>query len=110
MKRDKMIEELVKPDAPDEMAFVLRSSDPDPERGFSKEGLDTIVENIQTFIAARVLAAYERDGKMPKNLRAVVNLDWIGPPDEFLNYGPRPWFALDDKGETPLDGSHREQS
>lgn len=106
--REKMIEEMTKPDAPDEMAFVLRGKDPSPERGFSREGVDGIVTEIERFILARALGYYEREGKMPKNLRALVKLDWIGPEDEFLDEGPRPWFSFDDTGPTPFsDGSHR---
>lgn len=106
---EQFVDHVIEPDGPDEMAFILRGQDPDPERGFSKEGVERIGANIEQFMLARTYAHYKRTGKMPKNLRATVSIDWIGPEDEWLEQGPRPWFALNDRAGDPLDpdGTHR---
>lgn len=99
---------LLKEDASDEMAFVLRSEDADPEHSFSREGVQAITDQIHDFLMARTSGTWRKTGQAPKEMRAIVKLDWIGPEDEWLDQGPRPWFALDDKGATPFDGEARQ--
>lgn len=105
-----IIEHLLDPEGPDEMAFVLRSPDPDPERTFSLEGVQEIAVQIHDFLLARVAGQSTKSGQMPKNMRATVKLDWIGPEDKWLDHGPRPWYSHDDSGPTPFDGEHRAAS
>jgi len=99
----------VKPETGDEMALVLRGKDPDPDRGFSMEGVEALADKFKQFVLARALAHYHRTGKMPKDVRSIVKLDWIGPEDEWLEQGPRPWFSVNDVEPDPLtpDGLHR---
>jgi hypothetical protein len=111
LSADEFGAEMTKPGGPDEMAFVLRGQDPRPEAGFSIDGVEAIAEQFKRFVLARSLAYYNREGHMPKDLRAIVKLDWIAPADEWLEQGPRPWYAANDPYEglePPVEGQHRE--
>ena len=101
-----IIEHLMDPEGPDEMAFVLRSENPDPEMTFSLEGVQEIAMQVHDFLLARVGGQIGK-GVSPKKMRATVKLDWVGPEDEFLDQSPRPWYALNDTGPTPFDGDVR---
>lgn len=107
MDKEAWIDVMVEPDAGDEMGFVLRSSDPDPEHTFSMEGLDTVTNSIKEFVMTRIVAHTKRTGHPPKNLHATVKLAWVEAPDSLLEVMPRPWASYKDTGVTPFDGSTR---
>jgi hypothetical protein len=105
--RDAFLKMQMGPDGEDEMNFVLRSSDPDPEHFFSVEGVENITAQIRDFVLARAIAAHHRSGKVPKNVSVNVKLDWRGPSNAALELRGVPWYGADDHGPTPIDGDSR---
>lgn len=92
--------EMQKPESPDTMAFEITrpEDDDDPERSFSTEAVDAISKQIGAFMAARVLAHYNRTGKMPKRASVVVSAKM---EDYDATQGMFPYY-------TYVDGHHRE--
>jgi hypothetical protein len=105
--RDAFLKMQMGPDGEDEMNFVLRSADPNPEHFFSMEGVEDITRQVRDFLLARALAAYNRTGKVPKNVAMNVKLDWSGPSNLSLELRGVPWYGADDRGPTPIDGDRR---
>lgn len=96
------------PDAPDVMAFQLANVDADREKTFSKEGFDTITDQIHDFLVARTFGRWKLTKRGPKQLRVEVKLTWHNEPEELLEKGP-PWYNLKDAAEglTQVDGKNR---
>jgi hypothetical protein len=109
IERENFLRMMMKPEAPDEMNFVLRSQDPDPQRFFSIEGVEEITQQIRDFVLARAMASYVANGRRfaPKNVSLNVKLDWRGPSNQQLENRGVPWYGGDDRGPTPLDGDRR---
>jgi len=99
----------MQPDFPDEMAFQLDRVDPhDPLVTFSQEGVDALAEEFRVFLMARIVGHGEKDGVMPKHMRATVTLDWNPRPDPVNDPNVGPYFHIDsDDGLTPLDHTRR---
>ena len=105
MQPDEFRDLMVRPEAGDEMVFQIERANPDDgSTTFSAEALEGLTENVTTFVAARTLARWEQTGRGPQKVTARVVLDWDDDSD--LEEGP-PWWHLDDKGMTPLDGGDR---
>jgi hypothetical protein len=110
LNRDTFLKMQMGPDGEDQMNFVLRSGDPNPEHFFSLEGVENITQQIRDYVLARTLAKYNRTGKAPKNVSVNVKLDWSGPSNLALELRGVPWYGADDHGPTPIDGDRRVQA
>ena len=108
--RDAFLKMQMGPNGEDEMNFVLRSQNPDPESFFSMEGVENITQQVRDYVLARALAEYNRTGKPPKNVSLNVKLDWSGPSDLALEIRGVPWYGANDHGPTPIDGDSRVQA
>jgi hypothetical protein len=107
--RDRFYEAAMQPDFPDEMAFQLDRVDPsDPLVTFSQEGVNELAEQFRMFLMARIVGHGQKDGAMPKHMRATVKLDWNPEYDPIDDPDVGPYFHIDtDDGLTPLDHTRR---
>lgn len=98
-----------KPDFDDHMSFQLTVEHPDLNRTFSKDGIDTITNQMHDFIIARIFAQFRKSGRGPRELQADVKLHWRSHPDYALDMAPSPWYSLVDHGEGLhlIDGTNR---
>lgn len=102
-------EEMMRPDAPDEMAFQLNRDKPGDPVGmtFSQEAINEVAEQFRMFLMARVYGQMQRTGIGPRHLRATVKLDWApGNPLGDASVGPF-YEIANDQGITPVDGKRR---
>lgn len=113
MDREAFFEAMTEPDAPDEMAFVLRRDQPDG-RAFSVEGVQAMSYQVHDLILARTLAHWRRTGEPPRNVQIDVQLRFDQPDDavtddRLARTSIPPWYALDDVGAgmTSPDGTIR---
>jgi len=107
--RDDFWEDMLRPDAPDEMAFQVDRNKPEdpPQMTFSQEAIDELAEQFRMFLMARTYGRMQASGFGPRHLRATVTLDWA-PGDPHLDTGVGPYFSIDsDSGTTALDGEYR---
>jgi hypothetical protein len=102
---------MMRPDAPDEMAFQIDRPpmDDDPLTTFSMEAVNEIAEQFRMFLMARIVARSDSQPIMPKHLRAYVKLDWtVGGPHPGDDPRVGPYFVIDkDAGNTALDHTKR---
>jgi len=107
--RDDFYEDMLRPEAPDEMAFQIdrnRPQDP-PQMTFSEEAINELAEQFRMFLMARTYGQMQRTGLGPRHLRATVTLDW-NPGDPHEDTGVGPYFQItNDDGAQPVDGTLR---
>lgn len=104
LNRDEILDLLTQPEAGDEMAFRIDRATPDDGLTFSAEALEALSENVRSFTAARTLARWRQTGKAPTSMTARVVIEWDDDSD--LTQGT-PWWQVDDKGRTAIDGADR---
>lgn len=94
---------MMQPEAPDEMDFALTYVHPEKDRTFSKEGLESVLDQVHAFVMARLYGRWKGTGVPPQRLTVHVQLDWEGKP------GNVPFYLLDieTRGMTQADGEHR---
>jgi len=109
LERDEFYRTAIRPEFPNQMKFVLDRPDDvvDSEHSFSQDGIDSMVEQIKTFILARTLGTWNGTGSPPQHLTVSLALHFQETTKSTLRGGSWPWWQLVDKGDNPLEGSHR---
>lgn len=95
--------EVTRPRYGDRMVFQISRplNDIEPERTFSGEAVETVMDNIRTFVMGRILTRNRTVGG-PKHLRLQVSLTWEEDPSLAAGLSPIPyWYGQDlgDKGQ-----------
>ena len=98
--------EMLKPDAPDEMVFQIDKNPGNPAT-FSQEAVDEMAEQFRLFLMARVYGHNQRTGIPARHLRIYTQLDWSPNGDPMNDPNVGPYFQVGDKGITPIDGTRR---
>jgi hypothetical protein len=109
---DDFWEDMLRPDAPDEMAFQIDRDKPNDPPGmtFSQEAINDLAEQFRMFLMARTYGELKRTGLGPRHLRASVKLDW-NPSDPQHDPEVGPYYSIDgDNGTTVIDGERREHA
>jgi hypothetical protein len=104
MEREAFLEQMMRPEAGDEMAFRVEREDPSEGFTFSQEAVDATAENMKLFVMARTFARWQATGQAPQSMTVTLNVKWDDDSD--LGLGG-PWWELQDHQTTPLDGAHR---
>jgi len=110
VSRDDFYEDMLRPDAPDEMAFQIDRDKPNDPPGmtFSEEAINDLAEQFRMFLMARIYGQIKRTGLGPRHLRASVRLDWH-PGDPHTDEEVGPYYQIRaDNGLTVIDGELRE--
>jgi len=108
LSRDEFYRAAIQPDFPDNMQFVLTATTNFGENvTFSQEGIDGMVEQLKSFIMARILGTWHKTNVAPHELTVNMRLEFKADEMEKLRKGDWPWWALVDEGKNHLDGSHR---
>jgi hypothetical protein len=103
---DKEFYELaVKPGFGDSMAFQIHCEDERPGVTFSIDGMDTMTDQMQRFVLARILSRMDQ-GEEAKDLHITLNLHWSKYDEETLQLG-LPFYIADLEGTKQIDGTHR---
>jgi hypothetical protein len=96
----------MQPEFPNEMAFQITHENADPDKTFSKEGVEEIADKMHAFVMARIMGQWRKTGKAPKVMTAVLALEFDGRSD--VREGDLPYFDIGVVGGlTQADGAHR---
>jgi hypothetical protein len=110
LQADDFYEDMMRPDAPDEMAFQIDREKPEdpPQMTFSQEAINELAEQFRMFLMARTYGRVQKTGLGPRHLRATVTLDWA-PGDPHVDTGVGPYYQIrGDDGLIPIDSERRE--
>lgn len=109
MDADEFFELVQTPGFGNEMVFQLNTDTPDPNRTFSREGIEATLDNVQNFVCASILRRFKETGEGPKRLSIQVSLKWSTESEARLEALSLPWWAAKDGGEAMrvYDGMRR---
>lgn len=109
MNADEFFELVQTPGFGNEMVFQLDTNTTEPRLTFSREGIETTLDNVHNFVCASILRRYKETGEGPKKLSIQVSLKWDAESEDRLEALPLPWWAAKDGGEAMkvYDGMRR---
>jgi len=105
MNRNDFYEIMLQEDAPDEMAFDIESSDPNPEHTFSFEAVNDVCDQVRAFMMARI-SANSRKTKPLKHSRMLITFV-PHVTDHPSNLEIPHYYGELDNGTTVADGERR---
>ncbi len=111
MDRDKFYEQAIQPEFDDHMIFQLDVTNPENPNSFSAEGVNDIMDQVQSFVLARTMGNWEKLHRPPKHMKMAVVLSFDTKPHDQTEIQAQewPWFAgeTDDLGLSQVEGSKR---
>lgn len=96
-EREQFFEAASNPAFPDRMAFEVARARRDSSQTFSKDALNSTMDNIEGFVLARLKAEWDRWGIAPQEMNIEINVKFGRNKGKAkLEAGDTPWWQLSD--------------
>lgn len=108
LQRDEFYQLALDPEFPDKMLFSITAQHDEKDKTFSREGIESVTDQIHDFIMARIFGHWKATDDAPKEMEIEVNIRWKAQSETQLQEGDYPYYSAELlTGLKQVDGSAR---